>query len=262
MHTFEITAIIFIIATVMTMTGRGGGSYYVFVLAIFSTPMHEAATTGQLILFTSAIFASFIFGKKRIVEWKLFFFIGLQTTIFAFLGGYFSGYFSGQVLKYIFSFFMLLASISMLKSFKKLDNKKLDGWNYWRIETKKQEYVVNLTMAIPVICLTAFFAGMVGVSGGSFLVPLMVLAFGVPMRIAVVTSITLVAATAFSGFLGHVFSGGFDYKLALPLIAGAAIGGMLGGKIALTTNPTKLKQVFALTALGASIIMFINACTT
>ena len=130
------------------------------------------------------------------------------------------------------------------------------------LETKKQKYIINLSISIPVVCLTAFFAGMVGVSGGSFLVPLMVLAFGVPMRIAVGTSITLVAATAFSGFLGHISSGSFDYKLALPLVAGAAVGGVLGGKIALKTKPKNLKLLFALTALGAAIIMFINACIT
>ena len=114
-------------------------------------------------------------------------------------------------------------------------------------------------MAVPIVIATGFGSGMVGISGGSFLVPLMVLACGVPMHIAVGTSTTMVAGTALTGFLGHTVSGHFVPHTAVPLAAAAAVGGMLGGSIAMKTKPAFLKMLFALTTLAASIVMASNA---
>jgi uncharacterized membrane protein YfcA len=79
-----------------------------------------------------------------------------------------------------------------------------------RIRSGSDIYGVNLWIALPVTILTGFSSGMVGVSGGSFLVPLMVLACGVPMHKAIGTASTLIAATAFMGFAGHAVQGDFN----------------------------------------------------
>lgn len=100
---------------------------------------------------------------------------------------------------------------------------------------------------------------MVGVSGGSFLVPLMVLGCRVPMRLAVGTASLVVAATAFAGFLGHALHGTFNPAYALPIAGVAVSGGILGGRIALKTKPAYLKTLFALTNLAAAILMMVNA---
>ena len=48
--------------------------------------------------------------------------------------------------------------------------------------------MVKVWIALPVSVLTGFASGMVGVSGGSFLVPLTVVACSVPMHLAVGTA--------------------------------------------------------------------------
>lgn len=45
--------LIFITAASMSMVGKGGGNFYVVILAIAGVPIHEAATTGQFIFFFS-----------------------------------------------------------------------------------------------------------------------------------------------------------------------------------------------------------------
>ncbi|HDG68522.1 MAG TPA: sulfite exporter TauE/SafE family protein, partial [candidate division Zixibacteria bacterium] len=129
-----------------------------------------------------------------------------------------------------------------------------------RIGEKK--YPLNLKIAVPVTVLTGFAAGMVGVSGGSFLVPLMVLACGVPVHIAVGTASILVAATAFMGFAGHALRGDFDPHLAIPLAVITIIGGTLGGKFALKSKPHHLKRLFAYTNFLAAGFMLFNALRT
>jgi len=87
----------------------------------------------------------------------------------------------------------------------------------------------------------------------------MVLACGVPMRIAVGTSSAMVAATALMGFSGHLLGGDFNPHLAVPIAVVAVVGGILGGKFSLKTNPENLKRIFAYTTLVASAFMIFNA---
>ena len=125
-----------------------------------------------------------------------------------------------------------------------------------------QTYNINLWIALPATILTGFGSGMVGVSGGSFLVPLMVLACGVPMHTAVGTASTLIAATAFMGFSGHAIQGDFNPSWAIPLAAVTMIGGILGGKLSLKTKPKHLKKIFAFTNWLAAVFMIVNAIHT
>ena len=92
-----LTLIIFSIATLMTMTGRGGGNFIVLALVLSGLSMHQAASTGQFILFVSSISATLIFGRKRQVEWKLVLVLGSLTALSAFFGGFVAHYFSGKI---------------------------------------------------------------------------------------------------------------------------------------------------------------------
>lgn len=262
MNILLILIIIFLIAILMTMTGRGGGNFYVLALVLFGISMHEAATTGQFILMVSSLSATLLFGRNRIVEWKLVFTIGGLTAISAFFGGFLSDYIEGEILKYIFSFFLLIAAVLMLRPVNQANQNTKDLKGHWHLNSGNHNYAINLKLAIPLVIATGFGSGMVGVSGGSFLVPLMVLACNVPMKIAVGTSTTMVFGTALMGFLGHTLSGHFDSSIAIPLAAAAAIGGLIGGKIALKTKPKKLKLLFAFTTLAAALVMVINALLT
>lgn len=258
-----VSVLIFTVAVTMTMVGKGGGNFYVVILAIASIPMHEAATTGQFILFSASVAAMIIFQKNKSVSWALAFLIGTFTALSALGGGYFSHLFSGYSLKLIFAAMLLIAGIVMLlpvsekKAF--LKNKH---FGIMSIKSGGEIYGVNLWIALPITILTGFGSGMVGVSGGSFLVPLMVLACGVRMHTAVGTASTLIAATAFMGFTGHAVQGDFNPSWAVPLAFIAIIGGMLGGKFALKTKSKHLKILFAFTNLLAALFMVINALHT
>lgn len=255
-----ICAIILLLAVVMTMAGRGGGNFYVLLLVITGIPMHQAATTGQFILFTTALSAFFVFQKNKAVVWPLAILIGSLTASAAFAGGYFSHWFSGFTLKMVFSGLLAIAGGLMLLPIKeRCEDGTKKGFGYWRFESGGQTYTVNLWVAVSVTLSAGFGSGMVGVSGGSFLVPLMVLTCGVPMRAAVGTASTLIASTALMGFIGHTIQGDFSPALAIPLAAVTVVGGFIGGKFAMKTRPKHLKLLFAYTTLLAALFMVINA---
>jgi len=254
---------IFVVAVGMTMVGKGGGNFYVVILAMANVPMHEAATTGQFILFSASIAAMMIFQKNRSVSWILAILIGTFTALSALGGGYFSHFFGGFSLKLIFAVMLLIAGAVMLIPVS--DNKdvaKNGRVGIINIKSGGERYSLSLWIALPVTILTGFGSGMVGVSGGSFLVPLMVLACGVPMHTAVGTASTLIAATAFMGFMGHAVKGDFNPSWAIPLALITIIGGTIGGRFALKTKPKHLKTLFAYTNWLAALFMVINAFHT
>jgi len=251
--------IIFILAILMTMTGRGGGNFYVLTFVLAGLPMHEAATTGQFVLFTTAVAATVIFRRGKTLSISLALVLGVLTAGMAFIGGFVAHSFSGKELKIVFSILLAIAGSAMLFTAEEIKKDPKKKCGFWNLRNGNEIYVINLWLAVPLTVVTGFFSGMVGVSGGSFLVPLMVLACGVPMRIAVGTASAMVAATAFAGFAGHALHGSFNPVWALPIACVTIFGGVLGGKIALKTKPKYLKTLFAVTTLIAAILMFVNS---
>lgn len=253
MSVWILALVIFAIASLMTMTGRGGGNFYVLAIALSGVAMHEAATTGQFVLIVSSLTATLIFGKKKVTDWRLVLLIGSMTLVSAFLGGLLSDLFHDRLLKIIFAIFVAIAALLMLRPAR--EAVRSQGRFVLLLKSGEDRYRVNLPLVVPVVLGTGFVSGMVGISGGSFLVPLMVLAIGVPMSVAVGTSTTLVTITAAAGFLGHLSTGHFDASLALPLAAGGLAGGFVGALLALKSRPKGLKVLFAITSLVAAAIM-------
>ncbi len=260
-HTIIVVLVIFALTVVMIMSGRGGGNFYVIALVLSGVPVHMASTTSQFILLASALAGALIFGKAKTMSWPLVLFFGGLNSSMAFVGGFQAHLYSGTALKIILSVALFISGIAMLLPEKKTARVASTGFGLWNITDGENRYVVNLWLAVPLTLITGFFSGMVGISGGSFLVPLMVVGCGVPVRTAVGTATAMLAATAFTGFSGNALHGGFDPALAIPCGIVAVIGGLLGGKIALKTKPKKLKSISGVITIVASLFMLVNAMT-
>lgn len=240
----------------MTMTGRGGGNFYVLTLILSGISMNLAASTGQFILMCSSLMAAILFSKQKMNHWKLTILLGVLIFVSAMAGGFFGHYFDEKILKVIFAIVMSIAALLMLRKPKK----KIKADSKWvlSLTSNGDTFDVNLLVTVPIVLLTGFLSGMVGVSGGSFLVPLMLLTMNVPMHIAVGVSTFLVSISAAAGFFGHLGAGIFDFTMAVPLAVGGIIGGFAGAKMALQSKPKNLKYLFAGTQLVAAVIMIVN----
>ncbi|MBN1939599.1 MAG: sulfite exporter TauE/SafE family protein [Candidatus Aminicenantes bacterium] len=254
-----VVAVIFVLTVVMIMSGRGGGNFYVAALVLSGVAMHAASTTSQFILLASALMGAVVFGKARTLSWPLVLFFGGVTASLAFFGGFFAHRFGGTTLKIVLSVLLFIAGAAMLFPEKQGKKTAVSRPGFWNIRKGGDLYVVNLWLALPLAMATGFFSGMVGISGGSFLVPLMVVGCGVPMRTAVGTASAMLAATALTGFAGNALHGGFVPELAVPCGAVALVGGLIGGKIALKTKPLILKNISGILTIIAAIFMLANA---
>jgi hypothetical protein len=72
--------------------------------------------------------------------------------------------------------------------------------------------------------------GFAGVGGGFLIVPALLLIVGIPMSLAVGTSLTVVAIASAAGLLGHVVALG---SLPFGLVAVLAVAGIIGAAVGL-----------------------------
>jgi uncharacterized membrane protein YfcA len=255
---FIMSIIVLVIAVSMSMVGKGGGNFYVLAMVLAGTSMHSAATASQLIMMGTSVASMIVFSKHKKVDWKLALIIDPPTDIMAFFGGYFAGNIEGTTLKLMFAILLVVISVFMLIPVKEKPITLKNKFGYWNRTFGDYKYTVNLWVTLPITAIVGFFAGAIGISGGAFKVPLMVMLCGIPMEIAVGTSSAMVAVTALMGFIGHSINGDFDPTLAIPLTVVAVVGGLIGSKFAIKSKPKNLKKIFAVTNLVAAIVMMIN----
>ena len=151
MKLMVVSIIIFVIAIIMTMTGRGGGNFYVLVLVAAGQAMHQAATSAQFILMLTAFAGMLMFHKNKTVDWKLALVIDPPTDIMAFVGGYFSSYASNVALKLILAGLLVIAGFLMLVKIKERPIHTTKKFGYWHRNFQGQSYVVNLWYTIPIV---------------------------------------------------------------------------------------------------------------
>jgi uncharacterized membrane protein YfcA len=73
---------------------------------------------------------------------------------------------------------------------------------------------------------------MFGIGGGFLIVPALVIVLGLPMWLAVGTSLVVIALNALWGVLAYLSLGGLDWGLTGLLVAGGLLGVQLGGRLA------------------------------
>ncbi len=94
-------------------------------------------------------------------------------------------------------------------------------------------------------CVAGFFGALLGSGGGVFIVPVMVLAFRLPMKIAVAASIVSVIATSNAGGSSYVDQRITNLRLAMFLEIATTIGALSGSVLALYLKEWVMLFVFA-----------------
>ncbi len=88
-------------------------------------------------------------------------------------------------------------------------------------------------------------SGLLGVGGGTLIVPFLTLAVGLSQHAAEATSLLVILPTAIAGSLALRRRGVGDLGLALRFGVAGAVGSVLGALLALALTATALRLVFA-----------------
>lgn len=105
-------------------------------------------------------------------------------------------------------------------------------------------------------------AGLTGVGGGVFLVPLMVGLLGVAQHQAHGTSLTVIIPIAIVGAityatLGHI-PGDMDWAVIPALAAGAVVGVIVGAKLMMRVPARQLRWIFSIFVIALGVYMIVT----
>ena len=95
-------------------------------------------------------------------------------------------------------------------------------------------------------------AGLLGIGGGVFIVPLLIYVLRMPTKTAAATSIFIVIFSSFSGFVAHISLASTDWKFILLAACFSFAGGQLGSRI----MSEKLKGKTVRRIFGVILLVF------
>jgi uncharacterized membrane protein YfcA len=101
--------------------------------------------------------------------------------------------------------------------------------------------------------VVGFMTGFFGVGGGFVIVPALTLALGMPMPLAVGTSLVVISINSAGALLARAGTAEFDWAVIVPFTL-AAVAGSLGGKqVADRVSEATLTRAFAVLLLGVAV---------
>lgn len=212
----------------------------------------ESIAESMAIVGLISISAAIPYAKAKQVDWRSVWWFGLPgmagTLIGAWLGSL--AYEAFQLV--VFALVLIAAAYSMLR------------------KPRQRNVSPGKTMRErPPLCHLAFqgccvgmLTGFVGVGGGFLIVPALVILGGLPMRLAIGTSLVIIIFNASIGFLKYEHylvtnNTSVDMTTILVFAVIGTIGSFVGRSINQRLNPRRLQQVFAyfLILLGSFVIV-------
>ncbi len=262
----EVNQIIsFVLAVLVGITlgliGSGGSILTVPILVYVVGINPVLATAYSLfVVGTSALVGGIKKVKQQLVDFKMVFVFGLPTVFWVFATRKFIVpnidfevfkindfvVYKPLFLMVLFAMVMIAASFTMIKPRKESLNisEKSEKINYFLI--------LILGSAIGIL------AGLVGAGGGFLIIPALVIIAKMPMKIAIGTSLFIIALQSLIGFSGDVaIQNEIDWKFLLTFTIFAIVGVFIGDYLSKKIDGNKLKTGFGwfVLAMGIYIVL-------
>ena len=224
----------------------GGGSILTVPLLAYVAGMEakQAIATSLLVVGTTSAVAAVSHARAGRVQWRTGLFFGVAGMAGAYGGGVLARFIPGSVLLIGFAVMMIATAIAMLRGRK--DAGPVEPGH--RIPVPK---VIAEGLVVGLV------TGLVGAGGGFLVVPALALLGGLPMPIAVGTSLVVIAMKSFAGFAGYLSSVSIDWKVAGMVTAAAVVGALGGARLTALVNPDSLRKSFGWFVLVmSSVILF------
>jgi uncharacterized membrane protein YfcA len=239
----------------------GGGSILTVPVLVYLFGLDAVMATGYslfIVGLTSAV-GSVDYYRKGLINVKTAIIFGIPSIVAVYatrafivpaipdevftIGGFMVG--KGLLLMLLFAVLMIAASYSMIRKGKPK-----------AVETTGEQQF-NYPLILAEGGVVGVLTGLVGAGGGFLIIPALVVLSKLPMKMAVGTSLAIIAAKSLLGFSGELGSGHIDWTFLLTISAFAIVGIFAGTALSKKIDGAKLKPAFGwfVLVMGIYIIL-------
>ncbi len=238
-----------------------GGSILSVPILVYVLHVEPVIATGYslFIVGSTALIGGIQKAKQKLVDFKKVLLLGIPTLLTVFLTRRFivpkvpeaidiTNNFvitKATLLMGVFAIVMILVSLKMIFTKPEIEVKDSTKLNYFRIIF--QGIFIGL------------LAGFVGAGGGFLIIPTLMFFAKTPMKVAVGTSLFIVAIQSLIGFVGDLqINTNVNWSLLLTFSILSIIGIFIGNYFAKKIDSSKLKTIFGIFVLGIGVYILIK----
>ena len=240
-----------VIGLTLGLLGSGGSALTVPVLIYFvGHSTRQSIAESMAIVGLISVAAAIPYARSQQIDWRSVWWFGLPGMLGTLVGAWLGGIAPEAFQLVVFGGVLIIAAWMMLRKPKSVD---------MRAESGEASPVWKIAIEGVIVGIVT---GFVGVGGGFLIVPALVLFGRLPMRLAIGTSLVIIALKSAIGFakyqqflMAHDMS--VDSKTVALFVLIGVVGSFIGKSINSRLNQMVLKRVFAvfLIVLGAFVIV-------
>ncbi|HET6459453.1 MAG TPA: sulfite exporter TauE/SafE family protein [Syntrophales bacterium] len=214
MNPSELTLLVTLIAAIAVLyscVGHGGASGYIAIMMFFGLIPAVIKPTALILNILVSSIAAFQFYKAGYFRWSLFWPFACTSIPFAYIGGHLT--LPIEIYRIAIGITLLLFAMRLLIRAPLHKN-----------EFRHPSTVVSLSMGATL----GLISGLIGVGGGIFLSPLLILMGWAGIKETAAVAAVFVLVNSASGLLGHMNAAQNIPPMALVIAAAAVCGGITG----------------------------------
>jgi len=237
---WTIFPLFFLIAGLYASVGQGGASGYLALFALYGIASPAVPPVALALNIIVASLSFLAFKKGGHFSARMFIPFAVTSVPAAFLGGLIP--LSSSVFTWLLGLSLLAAALMTYHS------------RYQERETRPIPMRTLWTFGSPAGFLLGFVSGMIGLGGGVFLAPLILLAGWGDAKKAAALSSAFIAVNSVSGLTGHILRGNFDLRTVLVLGAAVIVGGAAGAYAGAGILPERTLRIILAAILAAGAL--------
>ncbi|MGK0740548.1 sulfite exporter TauE/SafE family protein [Leucobacter sp. Z1108] len=238
-----------VVGVSLGLLGGGGSILTVPILTYLAgMPPQEAIAASLFIVGVTSAVSVFSHARAGRVRWKIGVIFGAAGMAGAFAGGILGGFIPGVVLMILFAVMMVATATAMIRGRKKTAGANESGG----------EKALPLARVLLDGFVVGLATGLVGAGGGFLIVPALNLLGGLPIAVAVGTSLLVIAMKSTAGLSGYLFTVQLDWPLVLSFTGIAIVGSLIGAKLAGRIPEQSLRKGFGYFVLVVGVFVLVK----
>ena len=230
------------------LLGIGGGFVIVSLLVTLGYPPIQAVATSSFVIIMSSSTGSFYNWRMGYLDLQRVVYLALPAIITAQLGVLVGVNIPEYILLTIFSIF-LLVNLFLIRLRKHLAVQ----------EKQSTKLLTPITAKITTGGIAGFLSGLLGIGGGTIMVPLQMLLLNEEIKVAIQTSLGVIVTATISSCIVHATQGNILFIQGIILGIGGMLGSQVGTRVLPKLPDSVVRKIFSLFIVMMAVLNFWQA---